>query len=298
MATARPSAGAGPTGLELNGQFAGGLRSLQPPGYRVDPVVAPLGPGGAARLAAHMAITEMAAEFEPGQAPALLDWALTLPHGRAAPVDGAALVLDHNDKEQRRIAWTDGLLTALQLPTLDAASRLPFTLGLRWQPGTVAYPKASGAAVPGAVGPRKKGPLLCNFRVLGLPFDGQRVLRVALPGVSARLAEQAVGAGRLPARHQSAITLGELRLDFPPSQRDEVLAWVGRVIQDGVIADGEYLQIGIELLDATLKKPLLTLTLGGCGLLGYDEAPIGGSEGAATVSLRLGVAQLDMKQGG
>lgn len=287
------------SGLELDGQFAGWLRRLQPPGYAVDTVVAPLGPGGAARLAAQVAITPMSAEFTLVQRDALLDWALSLARGDDRPRAGAGLVFDGNFRLVRRIAWSEGLLTELQLPTLDAASKLPFTIGLGWLPGSVTYPKAAGEAVPGAKITRKKGPLLCNFRVQGLPFDGRWVTRLALPTVSARLVEQMDGGGRLPSRHHSAIDLGELRIDLAAPGRDAALAWVGKTIADGVISDGEYLTLSVELLDATLKNVLATITLEGCGLLGYAEDALDGSaERAPGVSLRLGVGRLDLQVNG
>jgi hypothetical protein len=294
MATVRTAIGQ--TALELDGRFAGWLRSLQPPGYRVQPVVAPIGPGGAARLAANVGITPMSAEFELNQAEPLLDWAQGLLSGEPRAAAGAALLLDGNRKLQRRIAWTEGLPTELRLPTLDAASKLPATLGLSWQPGAVAYPKVGGEAVPGAVATKKKAPLLGNFRVQGLPFDGRWVTRVALPTVSARVAADSLGSHALATSSLSGLDLGELRLDIAAAGRDEALAWVGRCIADGRIADSEYLGITVELLDATLKNVLFTVQLSGCGLLAYDEAALqAGAETPATVSLRLGVGQISLK---
>lgn len=298
MAITRPGI-ANQTALELDGQFAGWLRSLQPPGYQVDTVVAPLGPGGAARLAANVGITSMAAEFDLVQPGALLEWALSLPRADASPRAGAGLVFDLNRKLVRRIAWSEGLLTELRLPTLDAASKLPFSVGLSWLPGSVAYPKAGGETVPGATVTRKKGPLLSNFRVQGLPFDSRWITRVALPTVTARLAEETHGVGRLPSRHQTAVDLGELRLELSAAGRDAALAWVGKTIADGVIADSEYLSLTIELLDASLKNVLASLTLSGCGLLGYaEEALDGNADRMPGVSLRLGVGHLDLKVSG
>ncbi|MEK8049775.1 hypothetical protein AACH10_05970 [Ideonella sp. DXS22W] len=298
MAIARPGYARQPA-LELDGRFAGWLRSLQPPGYQVDTVVAPLGPNGAARLAANVGITPMAAEFDLHQPGPLLDWALSLPRANGVARAGAGLMFDIDLKLNRRIAWSDGWLTELRLPTLDATSKLPFTIGLTWQPGAVSYPKVSAEAVPGATTVRKKGPLRCNYRVQGLPFDSRWVTRVALPTVSARLAEEAHGLGRLPSRHQSSVQMGEVRLDLAAAGRDAALAWVGKTIADGVIADSEYLSLTIDLPDATQKNVLASLTLSGCGLLGYSEEALGGGDEALPgVSLRLAVGSLDLKVNG
>lgn len=296
MAITRPSAAHSVLALELDGQFAGWLRSLQPPGYHVNPAMVPAGPDAVPRLAALVSITEMAAEFAPLRRDALLDWALTLPEARPQALSGVALLLDADMRVQRRVAWTDGVITALQLPTLDVARKEPFTLGLRWQPAAVAYPKPEGGKPPGVIAQPRRVPTLDRFRVGGLPFDSAPVLRVSLPTVKAALAEDWPGSSLRPGRHHYNIDLGEVRLDFPARLRDAPLAWVGKVMADGVIDDADYLTLNIDLLDSTLKKTLATVTLRGCSLLGYEESALGqGAEGLATVSLRLGIGQFEMR---
>ena len=293
MAT-KPSSAAG-TAIELNGQVVGLTRSLQMPGYRVETVVVAAGPGKAARLAANVSISTMEASFDLAEPGPLLEWALSLARGTALATDGAALVLGINRKPQRRVEWSAGLITALKLPVLDGASKQVVSLGLTWQPATVSYakPGGEGGVVPA---PRRKPILASNFRVSGLPFDGSFIRQVVLPTVTAKLAVEQDGQQRLPSRHYASVDLGELRLVFDARSQGEVLAWVQKVVADGRIADGDYLSILIELLDASLKTVLASITLAGCGLLRYEEDPINSAtEQVQQCTLCFAVGQLDLK---
>lgn len=294
MAT-RPGYDSAQLAIELDGKVAGPVQSLQMPAYRLEPVVAPIGPDGRPALGNNTRIEPMQAEFEPLQAPALLDWALSLPEHRPAEFAGAALVLDHNGKLQRRVEWREGLLTELRLPILDAASKLGFGIGISWQPGSVVYAKPDGSPrLPATV--RGKGPTLANFRVSGLPFDASFVTRVGLPTVTSKIAEDGLGSFRPTRPSYNRIDLGELSLEFSARSRDAVLAWVQKIIDDGRIIDEEYLDIVVELLDPAMKKVLMSLRLSGCGLLAYEEARLQSvADKPSTVTLRLSVSELRLK---
>ena len=295
MAT-KPGAAATLNALELNGQGVGIARSLQLPGYRVETVVVPAGPGKAARLAANISISTMEASIDLGEPGPLLEWALSLVRGDALATDGAALVLDANRKPQRRVEWSAGLITGLKLPVLDASSKQVFSLGLTWQPATVSYAKAGDTGSVVLPAPKRKPITTANFRVSGLPFDARFISQVVLPTVTAKLVVEQTGQQRLPSRHYASVDLGELRLVFNARSQGDVLAWVQKVVTDGRIADGDYLGIVVEMLDASLKTVLASISLAGCGLLRYEEDPISGnSEQVQQCTLCFAVGQLDLQ---
>ena len=295
MAT-KPGAAATLTALELNGQGVGIARSLQMPGYRVETVVVPAGPGKAARLAANISISTMEASIDLGEPGPLLQWALSLARGDALATDGAALVLDANRKPQRRVEWSAGLITGLKLPVLDASSKQVFSLGLTWQPATVSYAKAGDTGSVVLPAPKRKPITTANFRVSGLPFDARFISQVVLPTVTAKLVVEQTGQQRLPSRFYASVDLGELRLVFNARSQGDVLAWVQKVVTDGRIADGDYLGIVVEMLDASLKTVLASISLAGCGLLRYEEDPISGnSEQVQQCTLCFAVGQLDLQ---
>lgn len=296
MAT-RPGYSSSRFAIELEGKIAGFVQSLQMPGYRLEPVVVPLGTDPRPALGNNTHIEPMQAEFEPLQASALLDWAFSLPERRHGEIAGAALVMDLDGKTQRRVEWTEGLLTELRLPTLDAASKQGFVIGISWQPSSVVYAKAAATARP-PVSPRGKGPTLANFRVSGLPFESSFITRIGLPTVTSKIAEDGFGSFRPPRPTYNRIDLGELSLEFSARSRDAVLAWVQKIIDDGRIIDEEYLDIVVDLLDPAMKKVLMSLRLSGCGLLAYQEARLhSAAELLPTVTLSLSVSALALKLG-
>lgn len=298
MATKPSAASNALTALELNGKAVGLARSLQMPGYRVETVVVPAGPGNAARLAANISISTMEASVDLGEPGPLLDWALSLPRGNAMATDGAALVLDANRKPQRRVEWSAGLITALKLPVLDASSKQVFSLGLTWQPATVSYAKPGDAGSVVIPAPKRKPIVTANFRVNGLPFDARFISQVVLPTVTAKLVVEQTSQQRLPSRHYASVDLGELRLVFNARSQGDVLAWVQKVVANGRIADGDYLGIVVELLDASLKTVLASISLAGCGLLRYEEDLISSSvEQVQQCTLSFAVGQLDLQLG-
>jgi hypothetical protein len=281
--------------IELAGAVVGPLRTVQLPGFEISQGVVPAGPGGAPRLARDATVTEMQAEFDLSQSDALSDWLLALARGKpAAPMSGAVVVLDANSTVKRRAEFADGLLTAIELPLLDATARTAVSARLSWLPARMAYAKLSDANLKLALPTkRKKAPLASNFRVKGLPFDAAaRVTRVQLPQVSAQL--DGLSSGGTPG--YARIDLGEVELIFSgAAARDAALDWALKLMGDGRVTDSEFLNLDIELLDPALKNVLMTFKLGGCALRGYAESPIeGGADALPTASLRLAVGQLDL----
>lgn len=285
----------GSIALEVGGKSAGWLRRVQPPGYEVTKAAAAGGEPGLVGNAGRLTLTPVDADFAFAGTGPLLDWALTLPRRLPLMMDGAIQLLDRNLRVVRRIEWSQGQLTELRLPELDAASRSLFTVGMTWQPEAIRYVRASGGtATPGPV--KAKNVLLSNFRVIGLPFDAAAVIRVALPTVRAKIAVESTGTPRPPQRHLASVDLGEVRLEVGARSADAVRDWVVKVTGDGTVTDAERIDFAIELLDATLKNTVATITLRGCALTGYAEFELtAAAERPGNVALRFSVGDLDIK---
>jgi len=292
MATSVTTRGA-QLALELAGAPAGALRAVQPSGYRIDRVAVSPGASPLRRSGGNVVLGEMDAEFDLSAPGPLLDWLRTLTQGNARPTSGAVQVLDVNFKAQRRIDFIDGLLTGLTLPVLSATDgRAPVTVGLRWQPARVVDGKGGGQVVKFPI-TRRKAMLRSNFRLQGLPFDSSAVLRVEPPAVSTRLATTLA---RQPVAHYAAVEIGELLLVLGGRSVEPARAWAMKLLADGRLDEGEYLNLTVELLDPSLKTVLATLQLGGCGLLACEEPRIdAASETLPTLGLRFTVEQLDLQ---
>lgn len=283
-----------PLMLELDGQSAGFLRSAQPPSVRVDLARSATEVDMPLRAGVRISLGEMAAEadlLEPGP---LLDWLSATLAGQAEMRSGAVVQADHNHQRRRRIAFTDAQLTAVTWPALDAAeAKRAFTMSLRWLAYQVDDGPDSGKLTGGLTTKRK--PLLTsNFRVGGLPFGNEAVMRVELPALSATLSGAPSGAQRDPSRQPPRTSMGELRLVVTARQADAARAWVRKLIKDGQLDDSESLDLRVDMLDVALKKTLASFELMGCRLRGMDEEPLGSgpTEAPGRLSLRFAVDRL------
>ena len=277
--------------LELDGVLAGTLRSWLPPAYRSDPVNAAAGQT-VLRAGRTVSIGALAAQVNLLENGPLLDWLMSLPREVLPARAGAVLVLDANQADRRRVDFADSLVTELSLPKLSAAGgKQPFSVGVVWCAATVTDNPGSGKKWVAAK-PKGKGLQCGNFRVQGLPFDAGSITDVGLPTVRGLLAS---GESRLPASRYAAVDHGELSLRLVARSADEALAWVRKTLADGRLDDPDYLDLTVELLDATLKNVLLVVSLKGCGLLACDEARIDtAADSAASVTLRFGVERVQM----
>lgn len=161
----------------------------------------------------------------------------------------------------------------------------------------MAYPKAAGEVVSDtSPKPARKAPQLGQFRVLGLPFNGANVQRVALPGISVHAATAGTPVDARQAPAAAAVELGELRLDIASAGRDAALAWVVQCVTDAPQKASEALTLTVELLDPSLKAALARLVLSGCSLLACDETPLRSDTATASaVSLRMSVRQMTLQ---
>ena len=254
--------------LELDGQAAGSLRSLQPPSYRLDRVNR-LQPGGTVmRAGSVVTLGEMAADFSPDQPSLLRDWVQRFANGDLAPQSGAAQVLDFNNALRRSLAFDAGEITQLRLPRLSAVDgRSPVLLGLSWRMQALRDSAGDSRRItPGKV--RAKAMMASNFRVTGLPFDASGITQVDLPLL--RRTDAASDPRRAPLR-AGQLDLGELALTLGGRSRDKALVWVQQVVADGRLDEAERIDIGVELLDASMKTVLATVQLRACSLLACDE---------------------------
>lgn len=282
--------------IELGGQPAGMLRSLQPPGYRLDPFD---GQGGGTVIRAGSAVTlgELAAEFSPDQPGLLRDWVQRFASGDLSAQSGAAQVLDFNFALRRSLAFEGGEITQLRLPVLSASdARSPLLLGLSWRAQALHDSVGDGRRITASKG-RAKAMLASNFRVTGLAFDGAGITRVGLPLL--RRIDTATDARRPASRLGGRLDAGELTLGVGGRSRDKALAWVQQVVADGRLDQAERLDIGVELLDNTLKTVLATVQLQACSLLACDEPLIEPSaDTLPSLALRFAVGAVALKFSG
>ena len=181
----------------------------------------------------------------------------------------------------------------MRRPTLAAVDgRSPVLLGLSWRVQALQNSIGDGRRITGSKG-CGKAMLAANFRVNGLPFGGAGITRVGLPLL------RRIDAGTDPQRPGplvGTLALGELTLGVGGRSRDKALAWVQQLLDGGGLDDAERLDLGVEMLGATLKTVLATVQLKTYNLLACDEPVIeAASDVLPGLTLRLAVAAVALK---
>jgi hypothetical protein len=89
--------------------------------------------------------------------------------------------------------------------------------------------------------------------------------------------------------------IGELTIEVSARSCAEHYQSVRKVIEDGKLTADEYLDLTVELLDQSLANVPGKVTLGGCGLLRYEESAIkANDEKSSTFKLHFGVSSIDL----
>src|SRR4051794_35822301 len=92
-----------------------------------------------------------------GAAKELYDWIAAVPARKQTPHDGALVLLDYNNLELARLAWTDGLISDLVFPPADASSKDPVAIAVTIQPRSTSYQRSAGATHPSFSSVQGKG---------------------------------------------------------------------------------------------------------------------------------------------
>ena len=116
-----------------------------------------------------------------GASQQLYEWIAAVPARNQNPHDGAIVFLDYNNREQARLTWTDGLISEVVFPGLDASAKEAAWIGVTIQPRMTTYTRKPGVAQPSFSSQHGQRRFLpANFRVSidGLPTFSTRVSKV------------------------------------------------------------------------------------------------------------------------
>lgn len=275
-ANAGPAAGAYGSShyaIDLGGESLQWLRSLTLPSYALEDERYERGLFKASYLVS--------------QGSAVLDWILSLARRESDVRSGAVVVTDFDYDVKRRVEWTGGRVVQVALPVLSTKdAKRSFAIDFAWD--AASFSRGSGGGAKGTVNQGKTAWTTSNYRVSGLPGENEYVTSIALPTITTK-----PGGGD---KKKPAPTLGELTLEFAGRSRDAVLGYVEQIVADGRLADGELLDLSIDMLDPGLSKTLGTVRLYGCGLKRYEETPYGpGADAGEAFALKFSVTRVDLE---
>lgn len=280
MATASKTVSRSQLALSLADGAAEPLGSAQPPVLELDWPARADGAGWQVRHG------PLSASGPLPRGTALARWLSQACAGQPRQPQGELLIADQNHKLRRRLGFDAALLTRLELGPLDASEgRTPLRMALQWQAASWRDEAGDGQPIKLQAAPRA-GLTAANYRLSGLPAANELVQRVELPLLQCEPAPPPTGRRR---PGPDLLRLGPLGLVLAGRAREPLQAWrQAHLAQPGKAPPP--LDLAIDLLDSTLKKRLAGITLAGCRLLQWQEAPMASSaEALSTLSLKLSV---------
>ncbi len=269
--------------LELNGIAVGMLKSVSG-GNIVADVVAER--AGAGKRLGRVRYEPFVLETGPAMAPEF--WKVLQNGPGPAPLDGAVVLVDFNQKVLKRLEFVNARVTEIALPALDASSKDMASLLVTLVPDMVRALPGSGNAPAFTIS--KARPMLAgNFRLSIDGLDTARVNKIdalVLKQVAASLGN--ADRRDLEQQLKKKVESGERREFAPETMAPDVSdlvffasmvgvgsleKWFESFVVRGNNAASEEKNGKIELLSADLQTVLLTVTLRGLGI--YRLAPSG-----------------------
>jgi len=297
MAINKGSYAASKVALEINGKFAGFLKSCDVGSWELEKVEHASGAflekrksGGGMKYGAQ------SASYAVSESLALVDWSMSLSRKKCVTADGAFVMADHDFKATRRVDFVEAYINEIKFPSLDSsANKNPFMLDIKWQPTEVKHSKASGQ-ISAEQSKTQKTWSSANYRLIGMPFETKFVSKIDLPTITAKMANETYGESRRIEYHYASQDCTDVVLHCSGGlMRDQVLPYIQKVIADGKLTDGEYFDCQVDLLDPSLTKNLGSVILKGLGLYKYTEQKLeAGQEKASSFELHFTCESADI----
>jgi hypothetical protein len=256
--------------VEVNGKSAGYVGDAS----GGEPVVAvaetpAAGSGVIKKTLADVSYTPIVLNVSTGAAKELYDWIASVPTGKQKPHDGALVMVDHTNREQARLKWTDGLITEIVFPALAAGSKDPVAIVVAIQPRVTNYITGSGAKHASfSTKTSQKRFQASNFRVSisGLPTFSTHVSDVA--PISVRQEIDASGGTPQP----GALHIGHVELTGGEPFAADVRSWMDDYVVKHQDPDKLERSLTIDLLGPNLADTLLTLSFKKVGIYALAAA--------------------------
>ena len=185
---------------------------------------------------------------------------------------GALVALDPNYLEITRLEFANGLITELNLPALDAASKEGAKLGIKISPEYTRLKKGDGSGKyqPATNQKAQKQWTAANFRVSIPGLDCTRVSKVEALNFKKEVAEVPLGDMRDPYREPVRTRYSNFVLTMPESHADTFHDWYEDfVIKGNCGAEKEKDHCIVEYLHTDLKSVVATVTGKQMGIFKY-----------------------------
>jgi hypothetical protein len=272
---------AGVFALEIGGQPAGNISSVA--GGAVFGVVVrePLGSDAVVRKhIGNVKYEDITITCGIPSAP-LADWLRAFIASPGEARNGSIVFLDYAYHPVRELQWTNGLISSVTFPRLDAATKDAAFLTVTITPEYTRMLASTQTKVT-ATSTQARKLRASNFRVSIPGINATKVSAVEALTVSRPLVADDVGTSRMTLTEQGALDVGDLVLTLSESGASDFATWTDDFVVKGNNDKSYEKQATVTFLEPAQTAALMTVELSGVGI--YKFGPMKAVSGSETIA--------------
>lgn len=187
---------------------------------------------------------------------------------------GAVVATDYNYNAKSKRQFTNALITETTIPAMDAASKEPGYLTIKFAPETIRNMKADGKAVTGGSTPKsdaQKTWLPSNFRLEIDGLDATKVNKIDAFTVKQTTVQDDVGDARDYQHEPGKLEFPNLTITIPVANADGWIAWHEDFVIKGNNDQSKEKNGTLSLLSNNRQEVLATIKFYNLGIVSINE---------------------------
>lgn len=268
QATDRRSYTAGKYAVELDGVMAGWVQSVEGGHATSDVVTEKIGNDPLQKKhIAGVKYEDITVNCGVGMSRGFYEWIRASLDRQYPRKNGAIAVCDYDSKEISRLEWTQGLISEVGFPALDAASKDAAKMTVKITPESTRSVKGSGriAAAAKLQAAQKKW-VPANFRLQIGTLDCTRVNKIEALTIKQKVVENPVGEMRNYQKEPANAEVPNLAITLPEEHAAAFDAWHKSFVIQGKDSQGSKKNGQLDYLTPDLREVLFTLTFKNLGI--------------------------------
>jgi hypothetical protein len=206
--------------------------------------------------------------------------------------NGAIVAADFNTQELSRLDFFNALISEIGFPALDAASKDPCKITLKFKPEYTRYKHGGGGKVSGGTystdQAKQKQWLTSNFRLKIDGTDCSRVNKIEAITVKQKNVANPVGELRDYEQEPAHLEIPNLVITMPESHASEFFKWHESFVIKGENGDNKEKGGTLEYLTSDLKTVLFTINFEHLGIFKISPDSVeSGSENIRRVKVEM-----------
>ena len=266
---------AGRFGLELDNTFCGTINQFEGGNYTADIISTTQGTDRIPRKSLGAPkIEPITVETGFELAKPWYEWIAKTMGGEPVRKSGAIIEMDQSSKEISRRAFTNALISEIEFPACDGASKDQAKMTVSIVPEQLQVTGGSGKQMPSGVKSKVAMASNCRLNIQGVEPATQRASKIDAFAVKQKVAVVQSGGSRISQLTPGPLEFPNLSFRVPESSAGPLYAWL-----DDFLVKGNYKERPgvLEFLSADMK-PVATVQLIGLGIFRISAEGSSGAE--------------------